>query len=154
MMKAKNAGTTMIANQREGRDLNGCQNSGSSVIWFQSMKSGNAGRRLDLGVRDARGLELEEHRHAVAAEAEEHALPEAQDAGIAPAQHEAERDEGVGQILADQVEPEDVERQRQDDDEEQRRATKPMSSDRLRTRWIVEHVLHFPCDCLSITCGP
>ena len=55
-------------------------------------------------------LQLEKHRHAVAAEAEEHALPQAENAAIAPAQHQPERDEGVGQIFADQVEAEDIER--------------------------------------------
>ena len=80
---------------------------------------GNARRRLDLGVLDAGRLELEVHRHAVAAEAEEHALPEAQDAAIAPAQHESDRDKGVGQIFGDQVETEHIQRQRQDDDQEQ-----------------------------------
>ncbi|MEY9169876.1 hypothetical protein ABIF15_001108 [Bradyrhizobium elkanii] len=81
---------------------------------------GDARRRLDLGVRDRRRLELEVHRHAVAAEAEEHALPQAQDAAIAPAQHEADPDEGIGQIFGDQVEAEDIERQRQDEKQQHR----------------------------------
>ena len=80
----------------------------------------NARRRLDLGVRDARRFELEERRHAVAAEPEEHSLPEAENAGVAPAQHQADGDEGVGEILADEIEPEDVERQRQHDQDERR----------------------------------
>ena len=79
---------------------------------------GNAGGRLDLGVLDAGGFELEEHRHAVAAEAEEHALPQAQNAAIAPAQHQPDRDEGVGQIFRDQVEAEHIQRQRQDHEQD------------------------------------
>ena len=79
---------------------------------------GDAGRRLDLGVRGARCFELQERRHAVAAEPEEHALPEAENAGVAPAQHQTDRDEGVGQILADQVEAEVVEHQRQHDQDQ------------------------------------
>jgi len=81
---------------------------------------GDAGGRLDLGVGDARRLELEKSRHAVAAEPEEYALPQAQDPGMAPAQHQADRDECVGQVLADEIEPEDVERQRQHDQDQQR----------------------------------
>ena len=69
---------------------------------------GDARRGLDLGVGHARSLELEEHGHAVAAETEEHALAQAENAGVAPAQHQADGDERVGQILADQIEPEDV----------------------------------------------
>ena len=100
----------------------------------------DAGRRLDLGVRDARGFELEEHRHAVAAEAEEHALPQAQNAGIAPAQHQADGDEGVGQILADQVEPEDVERQRQHHQDQQRRSGSEADElERLTKRDVGDH---------------
>lgn len=56
----------------------------------------------------------EEHRHAIAAEAEEHALPQTENAAVAPAQHETERDEGVGQILRDEVETEHIQRERQD----------------------------------------
>ena len=80
---------------------------------------GNAGGRLDLGVGDARRLELEVHRHAVAAEAEEHALTQAQNPAVAPAQHQADRDKGVGQIFRDQIEAEDVEAERQDHDQQQ-----------------------------------
>ncbi len=79
------------------------------MIWFQSMKSGMPGVDWILVFSTLGGLELEEHRHRVTAEAEEHALPEAENAAIAPAQDEADCDEGVGQILADQVEAEDVE---------------------------------------------
>ena len=78
----------------------------------------NAGRGLDLGVRDAGGFQLEEHRHAVAAEAEEHPLPQAQNAAIAPAQHQPDRDKGVGQIFRDQVEAEHIQRQRQDHEQD------------------------------------
>ena len=56
----------------------------------------DAGCRLDLGVGNARGFELEKRAHAVAAEAEEHALPEAENAAIAPAHHQTQRDECVG----------------------------------------------------------
>ena len=93
-----------------GRLLNGSQNSGSSVSWFQSMKSGMPGVDWILVLIRVASLELEEHRHAVAAEAEEHALAQAQHAAVAPQHHQADGDEGVGQVLADQVEAEDVER--------------------------------------------
>ena len=79
----------------------------------------DAGRRLDLGVLDAGSFQLEEHRHAVAAEAEEHPLPQAQNAAIAPAQHQPDRDEGVGQIFRDQVEAKHIQRQRQDHEQDQ-----------------------------------
>ena len=78
----------------------------------------DAGRGLDLGVLDAGGFQLEEHRHAVAAEAEEHALPQAQNAAIAPAQHQPDRDKGVGQVFRDQVEAEHIQRQRQDHEQD------------------------------------
>src|ERR1700733_14119933 len=80
---------------------------------------GNAGGRLDLGVGDAGGLKLEVHRHGVTAEAEEHPLAKAEDAAISPAQDKADRDESVSQIFRDKVEAKDVQRQRQDDDEQQ-----------------------------------
>ena len=86
------------------------------------MKSGMPGVDWILVFAALGGLELEEHRHAVAAEAEEHALPQAQDAGVAPAQHQAERDEGVGEVFADQVEAEDVDGERQYDQDQRRRA--------------------------------
>ena len=79
----------------------------------------NAGGRLDLGVGDAGGFKLEVHRHGVAAETEEHALAKAEDAAISPAQDEADRDESVSKIFRDKVEAKDVQRQRQDDDEQQ-----------------------------------
>ena len=75
----------MTAISVSGRLLNGSQKSGSSVIWFQSMKSGMPGVDWILVFGGLGGLELQEHRHAVAAEAEEHALAEAQDAAVAPA---------------------------------------------------------------------
>lgn len=75
---------------------------------------GNARRRLDLGVGDTGCLKLEEHRHAVTTKPEEHALPQAEDAAIAPAQHQPQRHKRVGQILGDQVEAEHIEAERQD----------------------------------------
>lgn len=42
-MKAAIDGTTMTASSVNGSDLNGIQKNGSSVIWFQSMKSGMPG---------------------------------------------------------------------------------------------------------------
>ena len=42
-MKAASAGTRMTAISANGSDLNGTQKNGSSVIWFQSMKSGMPG---------------------------------------------------------------------------------------------------------------
>jgi hypothetical protein len=45
---------------------------------------------------------------------EEHPLPQAQNAAIAPAQHQPDRDKGVGQIFGDQVEAEHIQRQWQD----------------------------------------
>ena len=43
MMKAKIDGTSRIASTVSERLWNGFQNSGSCVIWFQSMKSGMPG---------------------------------------------------------------------------------------------------------------
>ena len=94
-----------------GRQWNGSQKNGSAVIWFQSMKSGMPGVDWILVFGDARCFKLEEHRHAVAAEPEEHALPQAEDSGIAPAQHQADSDERIGQIFADEIEPKDIETQ-------------------------------------------
>jgi hypothetical protein len=74
---------------------------------------GDARRGLDLGADGVGRLELEEHRHGVAAEAEEHALAQAEHAAVAPDHDQADGDEGIGQVLADQVEAEDVQRQRQ-----------------------------------------
>jgi len=76
---------------------------------------GDTRRRLNLGALGIGCFELEEHRDAVAAEPEEHALAEAQDAAVAPAEHETDRDEGVSEVLADQIETKDVERERQDE---------------------------------------
>ena len=42
-MNARSAGTAMMAISVNGSDLNGTQKNGSSVIWFQSMKSGMPG---------------------------------------------------------------------------------------------------------------
>ncbi|MNL77685.1 hypothetical protein D3C87_2039190 [compost metagenome] len=43
MIQASSVGTTMTAASANGRLLNGIQKLGSSVIWFQSMKSGMPG---------------------------------------------------------------------------------------------------------------
>ncbi|EWS64410.1 hypothetical protein Y695_02346 [Hydrogenophaga sp. T4] len=42
-MKASSVGTTMTATSANGKLLNGTQNVGNSVSWFQSMKSGMPG---------------------------------------------------------------------------------------------------------------
>ncbi len=109
----------------------------------------DAGRRLDLRVCHAGRLELQVHRHAVAAEAEEHSLPEAQDAAETPAQHKAHRDEGVGEIFADQVEAEHIERQRQHHDQQQRqhRDAEPIRA--IEEACVVHHGFRS-----SFTCGP
>ena len=109
----------MIRANRAGHQNDGGDGKGEAVERLPEQRQrgdlipvheiGNAGGRLDLGVRDARCFELEKHRHAVAAEAEEHALPQAQDAAIAPAHHQPQRHEGVGEVFRDQVEPEDIE---------------------------------------------
>ena len=78
----------------------------------------DTGGRLDLGVFGTGRFQLQKHRHAVAAEAEEHALPQAQNAAIAPAYHQTQCDEGIGEILRDQIEPEDIETERQDHHQE------------------------------------
>jgi hypothetical protein len=70
---------------------------------------------------DTRRFEFEKHRHAIAAPPEEDALPQAQNSGVAPAQHQADGDEGVGQILAHQVEAEAVEQYRQHHEDGKRR---------------------------------
>ena len=80
----------------------------------------DAGRRLDLGIGDARRLELEEGGHAVAAEPKEESLAEAENSGLSPAQNQADGDERIGQVLADEVEPEDVENQREKDQDQHR----------------------------------
>ena len=71
----------------------------------------DAGRRLDLGILDARGFQLEERRHAVATEAEEHVFCPRLRMPVWP-QHSTRptRDERVGEILSDQVETEDIRR--------------------------------------------
>ena len=43
MTQASSVGTTITAASDTGRLLKGTQNAGSSVIWFQSMKSGMPG---------------------------------------------------------------------------------------------------------------
>ena len=53
-----------------------------------------------------------------ATQAEEDSLTKAQDATIAPQKYEADGNEGIGQILANQIETEDVEAQRQNDEKQ------------------------------------
>ena len=108
----------------------------------------NAGRGLDLGVLDAGGFQLEEHRHAVAAEAEEHALPQAQNAAIAPADHQPQRHKGIGEVFRDEVEPEDIETERQDHHQEHGEHQDP---DQLRSvgKAIVGHAFS-----PLVICGP
>src|SRR6185312_16836878 len=52
------------------------------------------------------------------AEAEEHALPQTQNSAIAPAHHQTQRHKGIGEIFGDQIEPEDIETERQDHHQE------------------------------------
>jgi len=101
----------------------------------------NSGRRLDLGVRNAGCFQLEEHRHAITAEAEEHALPQAENAAVSPANDKANRDERVSEILGDQVEPEDVQRQGQDDDQQYRQRNDADKFGAVREARIVVHSL-------------
>ncbi|MNL26754.1 hypothetical protein D3C87_1483030 [compost metagenome] len=68
----------------------------------------DAGRGLNLGGLRRRGFQLQEHGHAITAQAKKHPLAQAQNAAIAPAQHQAERDKGIGQVFANEIEPEDV----------------------------------------------
>src|SRR3546814_785062 len=63
---------------------------------------------------------LEEHCHAVAAEAEEDPLPQAENAAVAPAEHQSHGDEGVGQVLTHHVQAEAVEQQRKHQQEQRR----------------------------------
>src|SRR5580704_4129813 len=91
---------------------------------------GNAWGRLDLGVFRARCFELQKHRHAVAAEAKEHSLPQAENSAIPPANHQPESDEGIGEVFRDQIEPEDVETERKDHHQEN---GEHRNSDKLRS---------------------
>ena len=63
------------------------------------MKSGSSGLLVDPARAD---LAHQVHAHAVPAEREERAVPEAEDPGIAPDQIEAQRQDRVAQILAEQ----------------------------------------------------
>ena len=146
-MKAMSMGMATMAMSVKGSDLNGTQKNGSAVIWFQSMKSGIPGVDWILVFGDARCLELEKHRHAVAAEAEEHALAEAQDAGVAPAQHEADGGEGVGQVFADEVEAEVVEQQRQHHQDHHRDQGE---ADELENAIVLECDRHMRCHLLTL----
>jgi hypothetical protein len=74
---------------------------------------GDAGRRLDLGIGDARSFKLEEGGHAIAAKPEKQSLSEAENSSLSPTQYQADRDERIGQILADEIEPKNVENKRQ-----------------------------------------
>ena len=111
--KAKSPGISGMAIRVKAKLLKGTQSAGSSVSWFQSMKSGMPGRRLDRRTRWVGSLELQVHGHAISAQPKEDALPQAQDSAVPPADDQAERHERVSQILAYQVEAEDVERQRE-----------------------------------------
>ena len=71
-------------------------------------------RGLDLRRFRRRCLQLEEHRHAIAAQTEENPLSKAKDSGITPAQHKPQGDKPIGEIFAHQVQPERVHRQRED----------------------------------------
>ena len=71
----------------------------------------NAGRGLDRS-RDRVGrFQFEEHGHGVTAQTKEHALPQAEHAAITPYHHQSDGNKGIGQVLADQVESEDVQAQ-------------------------------------------
>src|ERR1022692_337857 len=79
----------------------------------------NAWRGLDFGADRVRRFELQEHRHAISAEAEENSLPKTEHAGFAPEHHQAERHESVGQIFANEIEAEGVQGNRQHDQQQQ-----------------------------------
>ena len=83
-----------MVNQNE---WNGSHHQGNVSTLFQTMKSGRLEPKNDDSACAELSLlgrfQLEEHRHHVAAQAEEDALPEAQDAAVAPDQHDAHRAE-------------------------------------------------------------
>ena len=118
-MKAITAGTTKMAKMVKGKLLNGSQ-----IYWqlrdlVPVHEIRNAGRGLDGGGDRVGCFQLEKHRHAVTAEAEEHALAETEDAAAAPEQDQADGDEAVAQVFADQIQPEDRQGQREDDQQKQ-----------------------------------
>src|SRR5690606_18544467 len=99
----------------------------------------------EVGKLGGRRLQLQEHRHHVAAEAEEDALAEAQDPPVPPGKHDPDRDEREGQVLAHQVEAKRIERQRKDDEQQHRhRRERPerartASADRAHARTLAEN---------------
>ena len=86
----------------KGMLMSGTMKRGSSVSPFHSMKSGNlvaVARRMHQGVVD-----LERQRDEIGANAEIDRLTEAQDAGEAPDQVDAEGEDGEAEELAKQQE--------------------------------------------------
>jgi hypothetical protein len=73
------------------------------------------GKVAGTGVGD-----LQVHRHRVAAEPEEHALPEREQSAAAPGQADADGDDRGAQVLGEQPEPEVRERQRGDGEQGER----------------------------------
>jgi hypothetical protein len=67
---------------------------------------------LNLGGDGVAGFELEEHGHAVTAQTEKHALAQAQHATVTPEHDQAQRDKGITEVLADQVQAKQVQAQR------------------------------------------
>ena len=68
----------------------------------------NTGGGLNLGADRVGGFKLQKHGHAITTKTEEHALSQRQNAAIAPAQHQSDCYESVGQILAHHIETEAV----------------------------------------------
>ena len=103
------------------RLLNGYQNHGScgDLVPVHEVGKADGGQGTDLVAAVfcgdvAGGLELEECRHAIAAEAPEQSLPEAQDSAVAPAEHQADSHECIAEVLGHLVQAECVQRQRED----------------------------------------
>ena len=90
---------------------------GGQLVPVHEVRDARGG--LDLRADGVRRFQLQEHGHAVPAQAEEHALAQAEDARMPPQHDQAQRNEGVRQVLADEVEPEDVQGQREDHDQQQ-----------------------------------
>src|SRR5262249_35900916 len=70
---------------------------------------------------------------------EEHALPKAENAGVAPAQHQSDGHKGISEILADEIEPEDVECQWQHYQDERRNEREANQLKRTRVRTNSRH---------------
>ena len=102
------AGTTQMASSAKGKTLEwhpeGRQ--GGELVPVHEIR--NARRRLNGGGDRVRRFQLQEHRHAIAAEAEEDALAEAEHAAAAPEQDEPDGDEAVAEVFPHQVQAGDI----------------------------------------------